>query len=72
MDRVEANPLLVGLFFILRCVVPLLAMLGVSYLLKKLGFIQPPPPPPPGWDNGNNATEKDKPNNTGGVAHGKA
>jgi hypothetical protein len=57
-----------ALLFVLRCLVPLLLMLGVSYLLKRFGLISPPPPPPPDRDNDNN---HDK-NNGGGVAHGKA
>ena len=56
------------LLFVLRCLVPLLLMLGVSYLLKRLGLISPPPPPPPDRDNGNNHDKS----NGGGVAHGKA
>jgi hypothetical protein len=52
--------------FAVRCLVPLLLMLGVSYLLKRLGLIAPPAPPPPEENNGNNG------NNHGGVAHGKA
>lgn len=55
------------LLFVLRCLVPLLLMLGLSYLLKRLGLIKPPPPPPPDRDNGNNNKT-----NGGGVAHGKA
>ena len=51
--------------FILRCLVPLLVMLGISYLLKKLGFIATPPPAPP--DEANNEN-----NGNGGLAHGKA
>ena len=58
-----------ALLFVLRCVVPLLLMLGVSYLLKRFGLIAPPPPPPPDRDNGNNGNDK---TNGGGVAHGKA
>jgi hypothetical protein len=58
--------LIEALLFVLRCLVPLLLMLGLSYLLKKTGVIKPPPPPPPGRDNGNNH------HNGGGVAHGKA
>jgi hypothetical protein len=54
------------LLFVLRCLVPLLLMLGLSYLLKRMGLIKPPPPPPADRDNGNNKT------NGGGVAHGKA
>jgi hypothetical protein len=57
-----------ALLFVLRCVVPLLLMLGVSYLLKRFGLISPPPPPPPDRDNENNHDKS----NGGGVAHGKA
>lgn len=67
--------LIEALFFVLRCVVPLLLLLGVSYLLKRLGLIKPPPPPPSGWDNGgngNNGKNGNDKTNGGGVAHGKA
>jgi len=57
-----------ALLFVLCCVVPLLLMLGVSYLLKRFGLISPPPPPPPDRDNENNHDKS----NGGGVAHGKA
>ncbi len=57
-----------ALLFVLRCVVPLLLMLGLSYLLKRFGLISPPPPPPPDRDNENNHDKR----NGGGVAHGKA
>ena len=58
-----------ALLFVLRCLVPLLLMLGVSYLLKRLGLIAPPPPPPPDNNDGNNGNDKTQ---GGGVAHGKA
>ena len=61
--------LIEAVLFVLRCLVPLLLMLGVSYLLKRLGLITPPPPPPPDRNNDNNGNHK---NNGGGVAHGKA
>ena len=57
--------------FAVRCLVPLLLMLGVSYLLKRLGLITPPPPPPPGQNNGNTSNGNGN-SNGGGVAHGKA
>ena len=57
-----------ALLFVLRCVVPLLLMLGLSYLLKRFGLISPPPSPPPDRDNDNNHDQS----NGGGVAHGKA
>ena len=59
-----------ALLFVLRCLVPLLLMLGLSYLLKRLGLIKPPPPPPADRDNGNN--NGNNKTNGGGVAHGKA
>ncbi|CAG0931344.1 hypothetical protein TFLX_02106 [Thermoflexales bacterium] len=58
--------LIEALLFALRCLVPLLLMLGVSVLLKRLGLITPPPPPPD-RNNGKNDQHKG-----GGVAHGKA
>jgi hypothetical protein len=64
--------LIEAVLFVLRCVVPLLLMLGVSYLLKRLGLITPPPPPPPDRDNGDNGSGGNNKTNGGGVAHGKA
>lgn len=65
MDEPSVNPLFVALLFILRCLVPLLIMLGVSELLRRWGLLKrsAPPPPEPG-ENENNHTE-------GGLAHGK-
>jgi hypothetical protein len=57
-----ANPVIITLMFILRCLVPLLIMLGVSYLLKRLGLIEEAPPPPEAY------LEEDE----GDLAHGKA
>jgi hypothetical protein len=53
MEEANTNPFLVSLFFVARCLVPLLIMLGISYLLKKLGFIADPPKPPPDWEKEN-------------------
>jgi hypothetical protein len=68
MDKV--NPLIIAGLFILRCLVPLLIMLGLTYLLRRLGLIRQPPPPPPDENNGNG--NHDNHNNEGGMAHGKA
>lgn len=46
MDNNSGNPIFVALFFILRCLIPLVIMLGISYLLRKLGLIVPPPQEP--------------------------
>lgn len=71
MNTPESNPLLVLLFFILRCLVPLAIMLGVSYLLKKFGFIKEPPSLPEDYeDEENNLDGSD--HNNGDLAHGKA
>ncbi len=42
-----ANPVIVALLFMVRCLVPLALMLGLSYLLRRLGWIKEPAPPPP-------------------------
>lgn len=50
----NANPLIIALLFVLRCLVPLAIMLGISYLLRRYGLITAPIPPPKELDNGNN------------------
>jgi hypothetical protein len=50
MERANLNPLYIILLYFLRCVVPLGLMLGVSYLLRRFGFIKETPPPPEEWD----------------------
>jgi hypothetical protein len=63
-----ANPLIIGVLFIVRCLVPLLVMFGLSYLLRRLGLIAPPPEPPNDWNN--NHTPKNS--GEGGMAHAKS
>ncbi|MCJ7511727.1 MAG: hypothetical protein MUO23_02000 [Anaerolineales bacterium] len=50
-----ANPLIVLLLFLLRCLVPLALMLGLSFVLRRFGLItepaQPPAAPPPGGED---------------------
>ena len=67
MDKATANPFLIVLLFVLRCLVPLVVMLAISYLLRKLGFIRESPAPPPGYNNENSQSV----DNEGGLAHGK-
>ena len=52
MNESASNPFVQVVFFCLRCGVPVVLMLGVSYLLKRMGVIAPAPKPPPGWDDG--------------------
>jgi len=57
----------VGLFFILRCLVPLVIMLGISYILRRLGVIATPPQPPSDWNDETNSPAT----NEGGLVHAK-
>ncbi len=67
MEKQVANPLVIIVMFIARFAIPLLFMLGLSYLLKKLGLIKEPPPSP---NNGNHNGMY--PNgNEGDLANGK-
>jgi hypothetical protein len=67
----SSNPLLIGLFFVLRCIIPLAIMLGISYLLKRLGVSAEPPKPPPDWNNGNSNSTNLNPGEEG-AAHAKS
>ena len=40
MENPGTNPVIVALLFVLRCLVPLAIMLGVSQLLRHFGFIR--------------------------------
>ncbi|MDD2696307.1 MAG: hypothetical protein PHS96_09670 [Anaerolineales bacterium] len=65
MDDPSVNPLYLAVLFLLRCLVPLLIMLGLSELLRRWGLLKrsaPPPQEPP--ENENNHPQ-------GGLAHGK-
>jgi hypothetical protein len=70
MQETAESPIVVALLFVARCVVPLLLMLGISYLLRRLGLIAEPPPPPENNDSGSRGNNGNQ--NGGGVAHGKA
>lgn len=67
MENSNLSPFFVVLLFILRCLVPLGIMLGISYLLRRFGLIKEPPRPPSKWNGDQN-------NNTnslgGGELHG--
>jgi len=69
MQDTSESPIIVALLFVARCVVPLLFMLGISYLLRRLGLIAEPPPPP---ENNNESRGGNGNQNGGGIAHDKA
>jgi hypothetical protein len=49
MENSPTNPIYIFIFFLARCLVPLLILLGISALLRRFGFIRenPQPPRPP-------------------------
>lgn len=65
MDK-GANPLIVSLLCVARCVIPLVIMLGVTYLLKRLGLIAEAPKPPPDYEEDESSNHSSE----GGLAHG--
>ena len=71
MNTSESNPIFVLLLFVLRCLVPLAVMIGVSYLLKKFGFIKTPPELPIEYEEEDENSDASNHNN-GDFAHGKA
>jgi hypothetical protein len=66
MDKSSANPIIVILFFFLRCLVPIGIMLGISYLLRRLGLITEHPHEPEDHLHNNAGNSQEK----GNVAHG--
>jgi hypothetical protein len=42
MENSSTHPIIIGLLFVLRCLVPLAIMLGVSHLLRRFGLIREP------------------------------
>lgn len=42
MEEASANPIVMALLFIGRCLVPVAFLLGISYLLRRFGLIQGP------------------------------
>ena len=67
MDSNAADPFIITLMFVARCLVPLLIMLGVSYLLKYFGLLQEPPSAPADMAD----VEEENDTNGGDLAHGK-
>lgn len=61
MNETATSPIIVALLFILRCLVPLAVLFGISYLLRRLGLVAETPEPPVGYeDNGASPSVKKK------------
>jgi hypothetical protein len=50
MSETSASPIFVALLFILRCLVPLGILFGISYLLRRFGLVAETPEPPSGYE----------------------
>jgi hypothetical protein len=72
MQDSGANPFIVMLFFVARCLIPLFIMLGITYLLRRWGLIQDPPMPPKNWNGNQNGENNTVDHNQGDVLHGNA
>jgi hypothetical protein len=56
MQPETANPVYVLSLCVLRCVIPLLVLLGMSYIFRRLGLVKSPPVPPnSNMENSNHA-----------------
>jgi hypothetical protein len=64
MSDTTSSPLIVSLLCVLRCLVPVLILFGISYILRRFGFITPPPPEPKEESKENNHSGK------GDLVHG--
>lgn len=59
MSETTTNPVFVALLFILRCLVPLVILFGISYILRKLGLVAETPEPPVDYEEkGDNPPKK--------------
>lgn len=45
------SPVFVALLFVLRCLVPVAVLFGISYLLRKLGLVAETPEPPADYED---------------------
>jgi hypothetical protein len=64
MSDTTSSPLIVPLLCVLRCLVPVLVLFGISFLLRHFGFITQPPPEPKEESKENNHSGK------GDLVHG--
>ena len=64
MSDTTSSPLIVSLLCVLRCLVPVLILFGISFLLRHFGLITKPPPEPKEEPNENNQSGK------GDLVHG--
>jgi hypothetical protein len=62
MNDPAANPFFVAMLFILRCLVPLAILFGISYLLRRFGLVViDNPEPPEESDDNDNSTSASNP-----------
>jgi hypothetical protein len=59
-----ANPFLVALLFILRCLVPLIVLFGISYFLRRMGLVVIDNPEPPDSERPDEDEDEDEDENS--------
>ena len=65
MENTPSNPIYIFFFFFIRCIIPLGIMLGISYLLRKMGLISEAPKQSETKEKGNHHSD----NGEGGLAN---
>lgn len=63
MNETAANPIFVALLFILRCLVPLAILFGISYLLRRFGLVTIESTEAPDGEYAQEEDEDEDPNN---------
>lgn len=72
MGETPASPIFVALLFILRCLVPLGILFGISYLLRRLGLVTETPEPPRGYEENGDGQPPPKKKKKENLTHGNA
>jgi hypothetical protein len=49
-----SNPIYIALLCVARCLIPIIILFGISYLLRRFGFIAKPTMPPSGYEESEN------------------
>ncbi len=62
MNETTTNPIFVALLFILRCLVPIAILFGISYILRKLGLVAETPEPPTDYEENGDVSPVSKNN----------
>lgn len=70
MTRADANPFIVALLIMARCLIPLFIMLAITYLLQRFGMKPEPLQPPTNDDHVDLEDNEDNKSKERGTSHG--